>query len=205
MACENCFGLIIIGITSGIIGIYLLWKYVQERNKFSLYMASFFVVDCLGWFLLFYFSLLYADIFKVLFDSTYYLDQIIISALVMAAQLILLLFAFSVFEVQLPIRIISALLIIGIAICSFLFADWLIDVGGIAVMILNIVLFVMNWQKNEDVKSLGFAGGLIIIALAALFNYISLFVAGIFLVMAAALWLITFSGLFEKILGASEE
>lgn len=182
-------------ITSGIIAVYLLRKYYLVRNKFSLFMAGFFIIDSVGWFSWIYTYLL--DIYET------YRPIAIIP--VVAAQIILLLFVFSVFKIHFSIRIISILIVVAVAIIYLANPDflYLLNIAGMIVTILNIILFIMNWQKNEDIKSLGFANGLIIMSIGELLasvSFISLFIEGIFLVMTAAIWLITFSGLFEKMI-----
>ncbi|MFX1451499.1 MAG: hypothetical protein ACFFCM_11690 [Promethearchaeota archaeon] len=196
MTCENCFGLITMCIASGAISLYLFRKYYTERNKYSLYMASFFIIDSLGWFIYFYVSFL--NIYE------FYRPHTIIP--VVAAQLILLLFVYSVFNVHKVIRVISVIIVVGIAIIYILIPDlsYLINFTGFTVAILNIILFFMNWIKNEDIKSLGFVNGLIFITIGEVIGYYSLFVEGIFLVIAAAIWLITFSGVLERIIGKLE-
>lgn len=159
-------------------------------------MASFFIIDSLGWFIYFYVSFL--NIYE------FYRPHTIIP--VVAAQLILLLFVYSVFNVHKVIRVISVIIVVGIAIIYILIPDlsYLINFTGFTVAILNIILFFMNWIKNEDIKSLGFVNGLIFITIGEVIGYYSLFVEGIFLVIAAAIWLITFSGVLERIIGKLE-
>jgi hypothetical protein len=159
-------------------------------------MASFFLIDSIGWFIYFYVSFL--NIYE------FYRPHTIIP--VVAAQLILLLFAYSVFDVHIGIRIISVLIVVAIALIFVISPDfsYLINITGFLVTILNIILFFINWSKNDDVKSLGFANGLIIIIISELLGYFDLFLEGVFLVFTAAIWIITFSGLLEKMIGESE-
>jgi len=162
-------------------------------------MASFFIVDSIGWFIWFYTSLTS----QVLFYTTSSPILIAQNVPVIIAQIILLLFVFSVFDVNIVLRIISVITIALIATVSLLSPElfFLIDVTGITVTILNIILFFMNWQKNNDIKSLGFAAGLISIMIGGLLSIFIIFIEGIFLITAATIWLITFSGILERMVG----
>lgn len=214
MACENCYAYITICLVSAIIGIYLIRKYSLEKNEFSLYMASFFIVDSIGWFIAFYIQFFIFSSYNIIQFYVIGIDPIftyILNIPVIIAQIILLLFAFSVFDVSVVLRVVSVI-VIGVAAGFSLIAPdffFIINVIGMGVMILNIMLFFMNWQRNEDIKSLGFAFGMILIAigqlvtLLAYMDLIFLILEGVFILMAAAIWLITFSGLLEKIFGES--
>ncbi|MHA1382548.1 MAG: hypothetical protein ACTSR3_02200 [Candidatus Helarchaeota archaeon] len=201
MACENCYGYIPICIVSGLIGIYLLRKYYLERNKFSLYMASFFVVDSIGWFIWFYTSL--TGLSEIYLMNP--LNPVLIAqnVPVIIAQIILLLFVLSVFDVNIAIRVLSVITVVSIAVISLINQELylLINIAGIIVTTLNIILFFMNWQRNNDIKSLGFAFGLMLVAAGGLLAILIIYIEGIFLIAAATIWLITFSGLLERVLG----
>ena len=103
-------------------------------------MAVFFLVDCFGWFIWFYTSSLNI--------SEYY--QTLINIPVIAAQLVLLLFALSVFKVHVAIRIFSVTVIVGIAVYYIIFPEflWLVNVTGLVVMILNIILFAITLTSD---------------------------------------------------------
>ncbi|MHA1300813.1 MAG: hypothetical protein ACTSO9_15455 [Candidatus Helarchaeota archaeon] len=201
MACENCYGYIPICIVSGLIGIYLLRKYYLERNKFSLYMASFLVVDSIGWFIWFYTSL--TGLSEIYLMNP--LNPVLIAqnVPVIIAQIILLLFVLSVFDVNIAIRVLSVITVVSIAVISLINQELylLINIAGIIVTTLNIILFFMNWQRNNDIKSLGFAFGLMLVAAGGLLAILIIYIEGIFLIAAATIWLITFSGLLERVLG----
>ncbi len=194
MTCDDCLGLLIISIVCFIITIYLLKKYLDESNKFTLYMVFFFFLAGLGWILWFlakdWVFNIYDDVREIL-----YLIGVI-------PLIVLLYFVLTFLEVSIYIRILTSAIAIVVTITGSLLPEIHIK-GLISVVIIsvNIVLFIINWRKNNDIKSLGFSIGLAFVFLGESFNFIIPLLHGIFLIVAAIIWVFTYSGLLEKILG----
>ncbi|MEJ2252025.1 MAG: hypothetical protein P8Y97_20490, partial [Candidatus Lokiarchaeota archaeon] len=75
----------------------------------------------------------------------------------------------------------------------------LLTIISTIIIISNIVLFIMNWRKNDDIKSFGFSIGLLLILIGESLLFISRLIQGIMLFIAALIWLFTYSGLLEKV------
>ncbi|MEJ2278741.1 MAG: hypothetical protein P8Y70_13495 [Candidatus Lokiarchaeota archaeon] len=192
MTCEECFGVITIAVVSLLIGIFLSSKYAKERNRFTLYMALFFLFAGIGWFILF----ISTDWVLGIYNSIL-LFLIIIGFL---PQLMLLIFILTFFEVNVIIRVIAVIVsIILIIVHSFFPELRLLTIISTIIIISNIVLFIMNWRKNDDIKSFGFSIGLLLILIGESLLFISRLIQGIMLFIAALIWLFTYSGLLEKV------
>jgi len=105
-------------------------------------------------------------------------------------QILLLDFILGFFEVSLKIRSMIALLTVVLIILHFIFPENFIYIGVSSIkMFSNIGLFLKNWQKNNDKKSLGFSLGL----LANLFAFfLQPSPNGILLILAGLIWIYTF-------------
>ena len=192
MSCEECIGLIVISITSLLIGTWLLKKYLNEKNSFSLYMACFFIISGIGW--LFWF--LTTEWVLNIYDS-------LVSVLIFIGavpQIILLLFILTFFEIKKGIRLLILGLVVIFVIIHVLLPEFrILTYLSVIIIIANVFLFLMNWQKNDDVKSLGFSIGLVLILLGEAMVSISHLILGIFLIGASIAWALTYLGILEKI------
>jgi len=192
MACDVCLGLLIISITSFIIGGYLLNKYLKNKNTFTAYMVIFFFANGIGFLIRF----LTTDwVFNIYQES---LEVLVIIGIL--PQIILLLFVLAFFEVDIKLSIVIVIVVIGLTIVH-LFVPQLHILTYVATVIIiaNVVLFILNWRRNQDIKSLGFSIGLLCILIGEALYVVSPLVNGIFLILTSIAWLITYSGLLEKI------
>ncbi|TFF97063.1 MAG: hypothetical protein EU547_05360 [Promethearchaeota archaeon] len=192
MVCENCLGLIFISIACFIISIILLRKYQEQENQFTLYMVLFFFLAGLGW--LFWF--LSTDLILNIYENV----KGVLFLIGLVPQLILLIFVLTFYEISLSIRIGITVITILLTIIHLFFPFLRIStIVSTVIIISNIVLFVINWRKNKDLKSLFFSIGLTLILLGESLIFISRLIQGIFLILAAIVWLIAYSGLIEKL------
>ncbi len=191
MACDNCIGLLVVSIVCLLIAIHLIFKYRADKNKYTLYLTVFFLMGFIAWFLWF---LSTEWVFNV-FDSI----KLFLQTLSLIAQTVLLLFVFDVFEVKKALRIVAVVLVALSAIFHQFYYDLhiLIYVSTI-IIILNCILFYLNWRRNEDIKSLGFLISLIFLLIGEGAGPFVPIIQGIFLIIVAAVWAVTFSGLLEK-------
>lgn len=190
MACENCLGLIVISITCFIIALILYRKYEEERNQFTLYMVLFFLLAGAGW--LFWF--LSTDIVLNIYENVK--GFLILVGLI--PQLVLLLFVLTFYEINILIRIGITIGVILLTILHVFFPFLrLATIVSTMIIISNIVLFVLNWRKNDDLKSLFFSVGLTLILIGEALIFISRLIQGIFLMITAIIWLITYTSVLE--------
>lgn len=198
MACDECLGLIIMGAVSVVIGVLLLKKYYDERNVFTLYMALFFVTAGIGWFIRF----IATDWVLNIYEET----KEILMLVGVIPQVILLLFVLTFLKTPKIIRIVVIILEIVIMVIHLIAPTLRILIyNAIVIILLNIILFLINWRKNDDIKSLGFSIGLVFILLGESISSFSLLLNGIFLIISAILWIITYSGLLEKVTSKTTE
>ena len=192
MVCENCFGLLSISIACFIIGLILLKKYFDEENRFTLFMILFFLFAGLGWFFWFITTEMVLNIYNDI--------KAILMIVGILPQLILLIFILTFYEVSLIIRVIIILVAVFLSILHIFFPLLKISMIVSSVIIIsNGILFILNWKKNQDLKSLFFAIGLFIILIGESLTFISKLIQGIFLTITAIIWFITYSGLLEKL------
>ncbi|MBD3194096.1 MAG: hypothetical protein GF317_03515 [Candidatus Lokiarchaeota archaeon] len=191
MACEECLGLFVISIISFIIGFYLANKYMSEKNQFTLYMVFFFILAGIGWLIWFVSTELVLNIYNFM------VGYLLLIGLV--PQLILLLFILTFFEVSYLIRVIILVASIALSVIHVIFPEFrLLTILSTIIITANIVLFIINWKRNEDIKSLGFALGLLVVLVGEALISLSDLIHGVFLIIAAVIWLITYSGLLDK-------
>lgn len=192
MVCENCFGLLSISIACFIIGLILLKKYFDEENRFTLFMILFFLFAGLGWFFWFITTEMVLNIYNDI--------KAILMIVGILPQLILLIFILTFYEVSLIIRVIIILVAVFLSILHIFFPLLKISMIVSSVIIIsNGILFILNWKKNQDLKSLFFAIGLFLILIGESLTFISKLIQGIFLTITAIIWFITYSGLLEKL------
>jgi hypothetical protein len=63
----------------------------------------------------------------------------------------------------------------------------------------NIILFILNWRVNNDIKSLFFSIGLISMLIGMIMTSFFPVIQGILLIITSIIWLITYSGLLDYI------
>ncbi|TFF89314.1 MAG: hypothetical protein EU549_01070 [Promethearchaeota archaeon] len=192
MVCEECLGELILAIISLLIGIYLSLKFYKERNNFTLYMALFFLLAGIGWLIL--------VISKEWVLGIYELILPILIIIGIIPQLMLLFFILTFLEYSLTRRIgaviISLLLII---LHTFIPQYRIMTIVATIIIVANIILFILNWRRNNDIKSLGFSIGLLLILIGESLIFLSRLIQGIMLFLTAIIWAITYSGILEKI------
>ncbi|TXT59924.1 MAG: membrane protein of unknown function [Promethearchaeota archaeon] len=191
MACDECLGLIVISAVSFIIGFILINRFLDQKNKFTLYMASFFITAAIGWLVWFLSTEWVFDVFESM------VTLLVLIGLI--PQLILLFFILAFLDVSIYLRI----LLIGLAtifsiIHLFVPELRILTIVSTIIISLNIILFIINWRRNDDIKSLGFAIGLMLILVGEALISVSHLIHGIFLILAAVDWAITYSGVLEK-------
>jgi len=201
MVCENCLGIILISVSCLIIGILLIEKYFEVRNKFTLYMIIFFFATGLGFFIWFLSTDLVFDIYNEI--------ENILLIIGLLPQMVLLYFILAVYEVYLPIRVV---LIVLSALFSILylfvpFLDIYFFVPGLKlypvissiIYIANIILFILNWRTNNDLKSLFFSIGLTLNLIAMISGEFSQFIQGVLLILNSLVWIVGYSGLLKRL------
>lgn len=164
-------------------------------------MIVFFFVNSLGFFLWFLST-------ELVFNNYYQVSPIIL-IVGLIPQMVLLFFFLTVYELSLSIRLISisvATLLCILDLFIPFFNIYLIDPNlslypliSSAIFIANIVLFILNWKTNNDPKSLYFSIGLILNMMAMITGQFSELLQGLFLIFTAIIWIITYSGLIEKL------
>jgi hypothetical protein len=191
MACEDCLGLIIISIVSFIIGIILVKRYNNQRNKFTLYMAFFFISAGIGWLIWFLSTEWVFDVYESM--------NVYLVLIGLIPQLILLNFILAFLDISVYIRILIIIVSLIFSIIHQFVPEYRIQTYVSTIIIsLNIILFLLNWRRNNDIKSLGFSIGLFLILVAEALSPVAKLLHGIFLIIAAIIWGITYSGIFEK-------
>ena len=191
MVCEDCLGLIIISIVSFIIGFILVKRYNNQRNKFTLYMAVFFISAGIGWLVWFLST-------EWVFDA-YDSMRVYLVFIGIIPQLILLYFILAFLDISAYIRILIIVVSLIFSIIHQFVPEYRIQTYVSTIIIsLNIILFLLNWRRNNDIKSLGFSIGLLLILVAEALSPVVKLLHGIFLIIAAIIWGVTYSGIFEK-------
>ncbi|TXT63823.1 MAG: membrane protein of unknown function [Promethearchaeota archaeon] len=192
MVCENCFGLISISIACFIICILLYRGYQQERNQFTLYMVLFFLIAGAGWLFWFLSTDLVLNIYEDVKNFLIFVGLI--------PQLILLIFVLTFYEISLLVRVSILMVTIILSIIHLIFPTLrILTIVSTVIIILNIILFIINWRKNQDLKSLLFSIGLALILLGEALISVSRLLQGIFLTLTAVIWIVTYSGIIEKL------
>ncbi len=193
MVCWNCFGLIIISLTCFLIGLLLVKRFYDERNQFTLYMVFFFLLAGFGWFVWFLSTEMVLDIYNQV--------KYILMIIGLLPQLVLLIFVLTFYEVSLGIRIILIIVTVLLSILHLFFTQYRIStILSTLIIIFNGGLFILNWKKNDDLKSLLFAIGLFLILIGESLTFLSKLVQGIFLTIVAIIWFITYAGILERIM-----
>ncbi|TFF89963.1 MAG: hypothetical protein EU548_05460, partial [Promethearchaeota archaeon] len=145
MVCENCFGLISISITCFLISLILLRKYLNEKNQFTLYMVFFFLLAGLGWFT-------WLLTTEMVFD-VYNEAKSVLMIIGLVPQLVLLTFLLTFFEVSVFIRILIIIAAVFFSILHIFLPSYHIStIVSVIIIISNIILFGINWRKNNDLK-----------------------------------------------------
>lgn len=113
-------------------------------------------------------------------------------------QLVLLLFVLTFYEINILIRIGITIGVILLTILHVFFPFLrLATIVSTMIIISNIVLFVLNWRKNDDLKSLFFSVGLTLILIGEALIFISRLIQSILLMITAIIWLIAYIGVLE--------
>ncbi len=68
------------------------------------------------------------------------------------------------------------------------------------IILVNLILFVLNWRKNKDIKSLAFAIGVLCLLIGESMSTMVPLINGICLIMTAIIWGMAYSGLLEKLI-----
>lgn len=192
LVCENCFGLLSISIACFIIALILLKRYVDEENRFTLFMVLFFLFAGLGWFIWFLTTEWILNIYNDV--------KTILMIVGLLPQLVLLIFILTFYEISRIIRVIIILVTVFLSILHIFLPFLKIStIVSTVIIISNGILFMLNWKRNQDIKSLFFAIGLFLILVGESFTFISKLIQGIFLTITAIIWLITYSGFLEKL------
>ena len=201
MVCENCLGLVIISVSCIIIGILLIEKYFEAKNKFTLYMIIFFFITGVGFFLWF----LSTDLVFGIYNDI----ETLLLIIGLLPQMVLLYFILAVYEVYLPIRVVlivlSALfsiLYLFVPSLDIYFFDpdlKLYPIISSIIYIANIILFILNWRTNNDLKSLFFSMGLALNLIAMISGQFSEFIQGLLLIITSLVWIIGYSGLINRL------
>jgi hypothetical protein len=188
----NYIGLLTISLVSFFIGTLLFQKYSKQKNQFTLIMALFFVLAGIGWFIWFLSTDLILGVFNEITE--------ILVLMGLIPQVILLVFVMAFYEVSLLIRTLTIISVILLTLLHIIFPTYrILTIVSSVIIVLNIVLFILNWKRNKDIKSLGFSIGLICIFLGEALIRASEIVQGIFLIIAAVVWLVTYTDLLEKL------
>lgn len=192
MVCVLCAGLLALSLVCLGIFIRLAKKYIDKKNKFTIYLAIYFLIGFLSWGFWF---LTTEWVLNIEEDM-----MAIVRFTAILTQLTLLLFILDFFDTSLIIR---GVLFITVLLCGLIFALFssmlfLFLIVTTLLTITNIVLFLSNWRKNNDNKSLAFSIGLISLFLGGSLSNISSVYNGIFLILTAIIWGIAFSGLFDR-------
>jgi hypothetical protein len=176
---------------SFIIGFILVKRYNNQRNKFTLYMAVFFISAGIGWLVWFLST-------EWVFDA-YDSMRVYLVFIGLIPQLILLYFILAFLDISAYIRILIIFVALVFSIIHQFVPEYRIQTYVSTIIIsLNIILFLLNWRRNNDIKSLGFSIGLLLILVAEALSPFAKLLHGIFLIIAAIIWGITYSGIFEK-------
>lgn len=192
LACENCFGLLSISIACFIIALILLKRYVDEENQFTLFMVLFFLFAGLGWFIWFLTTEWILNIYNDI--------KSILMVIGLLPQLVLLIFILTFYEISRSVRVIIILVAVLLSILHIFFPFLKIStIVSTLIIISNGILFMLNWKRNQDIKSLFFAIGLFLILVGESLTFISKLIQGIFLTITAIIWLITYSGFLEQL------
>jgi hypothetical protein len=192
MACDDCLGFLLIGAVSLLISISLMKKYFDSKNKFTLYMTYFFLLNASGY--LFWF--ICSEWILNIEDSV----MMFLRIYAILPQLALLIFTLTFYEVSKQIRLTITIAAITVTLVWAFFPDHIIlfIIATMAIIFSNIVLFLRNWRKNNDIKSLGFSIGLVFLFLAGSASNFNTFFGGICYILTAITWAITYSGLIDK-------
>ncbi len=193
MSCENCLGLIIIAVGCLCIGPYLIKKYFDDRDDhLTLFLALFFIIGGVGWLIWF----LTTEWVLNIYESC----VLILIILNFIPQLLLLIFILSYLKASKWIIIIVPGVAIVLLIIHLIFPDfYILTISSLVIIVSNIILFIINWRKNKDVKSLGFSTGLVFIFLGEIMLLLTLglLMHGLFLTAAAIAWVISYSGVLD--------
>jgi hypothetical protein len=202
MVCDNCLGLIIISISCLSISYILFRKYYKDKNPFTGHITLFFFLNGLGFLIWFLSTELVFNIYEEI--------ENILLIIGFLPQIVLLYFILTFYEISLPLR-----LIIIFAALFFSLMDLFVPILRIYIFepsfrlyfiisamiyFSNIILFLINWRKNEDIKSLFFSLGLFFNLLAMMISYFSQLLQGIFLIITALIWIVAYSGIIEKVI-----
>jgi hypothetical protein len=175
----------------------LIKKYYEIENKFTAYMATFFFLR--GFSALFW--ILSSEWVFDVFEKIQYLIMISI----FIPRLVLLFFILTFYKIALRIRIAVMIILGGFLIISFIISVLLFNIPPYPLLIIisllivgsNVILFILNWRRNEDIKSLFFSIGLICILIGMLMLLYSPLIQGILLIATSIIWTITYSGLLD--------
>ncbi|TXT63825.1 MAG: membrane protein of unknown function [Promethearchaeota archaeon] len=199
--CENCLGLIIISIVCFGVGIVLIKNFSLQRNVFTLYIALFFILNGFGYLIWFLSTEWIFDVYGEMKNFILLIGFL--------PQIVLLYFILSFYEVRLYIRItiiIAATVLSTLDLFIPLLRIYIFDPSFRLYFIIssiiytaNIVLFLRNWRRNNDLNSLFFSLGLFFNMIAMIFNYFSKSIQGVLLMITASIWAITYSNIIDVV------
>ncbi len=180
------YGLLLLGIVCLLISGRLIIQYQKQKNSFTLNLMIFFFLTGLGY--LVWYLVRYMEV-----EEDYNSLVVILSVL---APLFLLLFILRFLGVPRNVQAGLGTLFTVVTVIYLILPEltFLYIVVVTIVAILNIILFLKNYRRRNDVKSLGFAIGLLMTLIGS-FPMISM---NLFFSLAAICWAITFFAPLEK-------